>query len=264
MSTSSGVLNAVGYTLQKRSIAGAYLRSPLWWTGLALLLGAETLSGVALTLLPASVVVALNSLSVLFSALLASATEPCRVGLVLATANVVSGGALLGLSVPDDPSSQQGVFEALASVESLVYHACAGVACAAIHVWRRDRIVYLATYAGLVSSVTAAWYRPLVVLVLDGRYDLLRTSPIPYVSVLVLVTTGPYAAAYLEARGLRLFPQSEWIPVHFVACLVWFSVSAEVIFGDWQSLTFTSRMWLFVPVAFVNILLGVVAVSRRW
>lgn len=260
------MINAVGYTLQKRTLTRVgtqYLKAPQWWVGFLLLIAAETLGGVAMVLMPASVVVALGGLSVLFSSLFASVTEPCRLGLVLATFSITIGSVLFGLSITDGEEVDT-VFGAILSVSSAVYHACAFLTCLLIHIFRRTRLVYLASYAGIVASVTAIWYRPLVALFLEQRFELFTSSPLPYVSVLLLATTGPYTAAYLEPLGLRLYPQTEWIPVHFVACFVFFSIAGEVVYEDWRSRTFTNRMILFVPLAFVNIILGVIAIARRW
>ena len=204
----SGVVNAIGYTIQKKAldrVGTGYLKSPMWWLGIVLLIGAETLSGVAMVLMPVSVVVALNSLSVLFSSIFASFNEPCRPGLVASTLCIVVGSVLFGLTVTDNEVSYK-VFESILSTQSIVYHVSAFVICVLIHMFRRTQLVYWAAYAGIVSSVTAMWYRPLVALFMDQRFSLFLESPLPYISILLLITTAPYAAGYLEATGLRLYP----------------------------------------------------------
>lgn len=264
-SIASGFLNGLGYTVQRRVLVNTeanHLLSITWWFGLSLLLIAETLGGVATVLVPASVVVALSSVSVLTSAVLAAFTEPCRTGLVLGTAAVIAGSVLFGISIPNSDAGHD--FQAdVVSWASLAYHVAAIALCIPIHIWGRQNIVSLAAYAGLVSSLTAIWYRPLVALFLQQAWDVFATSPLPYLSILVLAVSGPYAAAYLEPLGLRQFPQTEWIPVHFVSCLLFFTLAGEVVFMDWQRQPFHPRMLLHLPIAFVNVVLGVAIIAKR-
>lgn len=264
-SLASGVLNGIGYTVQRRVLVNAevnHLASITWWFGLSLLIIAETLGGVATVLVPASVVVALSSVSVLTSAVLAAFTEPCRPGLIMGTASVITGSVLFALAIPNSDSSYDFQSDVV-SWASLAYHVVAIAACIPIHIWGRQNIVALAAYAGIVSSLTAIWYRPLVALFIQQAWSRFITSPLPYLSILVLVISGPYAAAYLEPLGLRQFPQTEWIPVHFVSCLIFFTLAGEVVYMDWQRQSFHPRMLVYLPVAFLNVISGVAVIAKR-
>ena len=260
-----GIVNAVGYTVQRRVLVRtprAYLRRPWWWMGFALLLAAETLGGVALALVPASVVVALGSVSVVASAMLAALNgEPLNVDTPAATMCIVVGRVLGGLVTPavDDLSTSDELAARLESLPSIVYHALAACAIVVLHLrtYRRPRVplVVVGLYAGLVSSITALWFRPIVTIVLNREWSSFGTSYLPYVSIAVVALTGTWAAAFLEPKGLGTFLQSEWIPVHFVSCLVFFGVSGEVVYRDFGRVNVSTIVTLLV--ALVNVSWGI-------
>lgn len=265
-----GVVNAVGYTVQRRVLVHApraYLRRPWWWIGFALLLAAETLGGVALALVPASVVVALGSVSVVTSAMLAALNgERLNVRTLAATLCIVIGSVLGGLVTPavDDLPTSQELAMRLESSASIVYHALSACAIVLLH-WKTYRrppvsLVVVALYAGIVSSITALWFRPVVTIVLNAEWSSFGTSYVPYVSVAVVALTGTWAAAILEPKGLGTFLQSEWIPVHFVSCLVFFGVAGEVVFRDFRHVDTPTIVTLLV--ALLNIAWGIAVLNH--
>lgn len=234
----SGVTNGVGYTVQKRSldrVGTAYCSSPVWWVGLLLLIGAEVMGGVSYAWVPASVVVSLSSLSIVSSTLFASVRERVSLRSWVACGMIVLGCAMLGLATPDvdtlpTPASLE---RDLFRFESIVFQVYGVALCLVLHAFFLHRMSALAAYAGVVSSITSVYFRYLVTTLLAMDWSAFGRAA-PYVSLLVVVTSGPYAAAYLEPLGLRRYSQSAWVPVHFASCLIAFGVAGEIVFEDFQ------------------------------
>ena len=124
----------------------------------------------------------------------------------------------------------------------------------------RPNLLLLAVYAGLVSSITALWFRPLVTALLNREWEAFETF-VPYTSIGVVAVTGIWAAGVLEPRGLGTFLQSQWIPVHFVSCLLFFGIAGEIVYRDWVDIT--GPMLTMLLVALANIVWGVFLVQRH-
>lgn len=267
----SGIVNAVGYTVQRHVLLQTttrYLRKPVWWIGFALLIISEALGGFAFALMPASVVVALSSFSIVANAIFARFKEPPRLQVNLGSLCILIGSVNLGMITPIHSSSKNTEFfiNALLTLESVIYQLCVAFVCIVFHVylfrWKHRQIILLALYASLVSSITALWFRPLVAVVVNGNWISL-TDPLFYIAVVIVAATGSYAAAFLEPAGLGTFLQSEWIPVHFVFCLLVFGISGEIVFKDWYTSKEThSRVWIVLAHALTCIICGVGLITR--
>lgn len=259
-----GLVNALGYTVQKRALKATpttYVRNPRWWGGFALLLVAESLGGVAFALVPAAVAVSLSSVTVVANGLFASRTETIATSVILGSALVVVGSVMVGVLTPSAEPLSLAVLETrLASSQSIVFQSVAAVACVGLEVYTRRvprALAALATYAAVTSSFTALWFRPIVTFVLTNEW--VAASYVPYVATAMVVLTGVWSAAVLEPRGLASFPQSQWIPVHFVACLVVFGTAGEVVYRDWVGTDAPAIVVL--SVALLVLVFGVVLVS---
>ena len=99
----SGAVNAIGYTVQRSVLVREprrYACVPRWWVGLALLLLAAALGGVALTYVPAAVAVALGSGVVVFNAALATCGPGVDATARVGTAEITLGSAALAPATP--------------------------------------------------------------------------------------------------------------------------------------------------------------------
>lgn len=267
----SGVVNAVGYTVQRHVLLQTttqYLLKPVWWIGFALLIISEALGGFAFALMPASVVVALSSFSILANAFFARFREPPRLQVNLGSLCILIGSVNLGMITPIHSNSQDVEFfiNALQTLESVIYQMCVLLVCIVLHLYlfrfKHKQILLLALYASLVSSITALWFRPLVAIVVNGNWISL-TDPLFYVAVVIVAVTGSYAAAFLEPAGLGMFLQSEWIPVHFVFCLLVFGTSGEIVYKDWYtSEEAHPRVFIVLTHALICIIYGVALITR--
>ena len=232
----AGVVNGIGYTVQRRALlqtSTPYLRNPVWWAGFSLLLVAEGLGGVSFAVLPASVVVALGSCSVVANVVFASCInkETLTWRTLAGTACILMGTVYIAIVTPPVRELDSHEYaRLLTSLPSIVFHV--GVLCV-LYFHRYDMNLYqLAFYAASVSSVTVVWFRPLLRVFLTQDWDAFRTF-LPYASIAIVSVTGVFAAAYIEPMGLRRFRQTEWVPVHFVACVLAFGVAAEIVYRDW-------------------------------
>ena len=240
LAVGGGVVNGLGYTVQRRALTQAtitYIRNPLWWSGFALLVVAESLGGASFSFLPASVVVALGSCSVVANAFFAYVLngETLTRQTLTGTACIVLGTVLVAVVTPPVPTLEtpSDYVRVLSSPPSIVFHSVVvGFFLALLPFVARFRMYALALYAACISSVTVVWFRPLLHVVAGMHWDAFRTF-LPYVSLGIVTFTGVLAAAYVEPMGLRRFRQSQWVPVHFVACVVAFGVAAEVVYQDW-------------------------------
>lgn len=260
-----GLVNAAGYTVQKRALEvtpTTYGRNPRWWGGFALLLVAETLGGVAFALVPAAVAVSLSSVTVVANGLFAARTETIECGVVAGSMCVLCGSVMVGLLTPPaEPLPLALLEERLSSPSSVLFQSVAAVAAVGLDAYTRRvprTLVSLSFYAAVVSSFTALWFRPIVSFVLNDEWD--ATSYLPYVAAVIVASTGIWSAAFLEPRGLAAFAQSQWIPVHFVACLVVFGVAGEVVYRDWVGVT--APVVVTLVVALLLLVGGVVLVAR--
>lgn len=246
-SLSAGILNAFAFSIQKRALnrtPSHYCSNALWWRGFLLLILAEVCGGVAFGLLPGSIVAALGGVSVLVNALLAIRYQGEAFGwrVAMGTVLIVAGSALLGAITPSSKemeTAEELEFHLLSSASAL-YHAIVLGACIILHSelydddgpWSSSHLglVGLASYAALISSLTAVWFRAGIVLLF--RASTSWDHWIFYGAGLIAAVTGAWAAGALEPRGLRRFPQSRWVPMHFVSCLLWFGVAGVIVYDD--------------------------------
>ena len=119
--------------------------------------------------------------------------------------------------------------------------------------WRDLR---LAGAAATVSSFTVLAVRGLVNLLANFEYDCsacaCRTtlaSPLFWALVWVTAATAIASGAFIEQYGLQRFPETQWVPVHFVACALLFGGTSAIVFQD---------LALFSAAALVVTLFGVV------
>lgn len=267
-SLAAGAINAVGYSVQKRALTATperYCCNPQWWKGFVLLLVAEACGGVAFGLLVGSIVAALGSIAVVLNAMLAVCYQGEAFGARLfgGTVAIAVGSVVLGVITPPTKEVETAsvLEERLLSGASAVYHAVVGAACIALHAevypassGRSPRVlVGLATYSAAVSSLTAVWFRAAVTLLFRAPATL--DHWLLYASVAVTAITGIAAAGALEPRGLSRFPQSRWVPLHFVSCLVWFGVAGVVVYGD-DAVVARDQVWFAM-----GLLLIIVGVS---
>ena len=239
LSLTAGVINGVGFTLQKGALnecsTSTYLTNYKWWIGIGCIVTAELIGGTSFLLLPASVVVALGSTAVVFSAIFSYFfnRETLDSILVIGTISVVTGAVILGIITPASAQidSTQDLERILSSWTSVVYQTFVVViSIVMMFLLKKISIVTLAFYAAAVSSLTIVWIRPLLLSILLQEH-----SYLPYVSAAIVGSTAIWAAFVLEPLGLTRYMQTQWVPVHFVACILLFGLAGELVYGDLQN-----------------------------
>lgn len=266
-SLAAGIINAIGYSVQKRALTATperYCCNSLWWKGFALLLIAEACGGIAFGLLAGSIVAALGSIAVVLNAFLAIRYQGERFSgrVIWGSLAITAGAVILGVITPPtkEVETAYALETRLLSSSSAVYHAIVGGICIFLHaeVYPTSSgdvpivLIGLATYAAAVSSLTAVWFRATVTLLFQASSTF--DHWLLYTSILVTAVTGIWAAGALEPRGLCRFPQSRWIPLHFVSCLFWFGIAGVVIYGD-DAFVVREQVWF--AMALVLIIVGV-------
>jgi len=237
-----GIANALAYTIQRKALEDEprkYVCRATWWLGIGILLVAEALGGLAYAYIPAATVVALESVSLVAnSAIVVWRGARCDVHLVVGTSYILWGAIVLSLASPHVqlPPDTASFERLLYSNQSLAYYAIAFALGGVLHCVafvRNESLIGLALYASIVSSVTVMWFRPLMTFALNGT---LWSAPISFTlpALFIVLITGGWSAAVVEPRGLATYCPSQWVPVHFVSCLVTFGIAGQLVYGDWQ------------------------------
>lgn len=264
------LVNSVGLFVQKRvhatlHAAGgasplAHFEAPLWWGGFALITVAEVLMGVAFGLAPAGVVSALGAVTLVSNAGLAYVYLHERLSWVqLAGVGLVLGGSvLLGVATPPTSKtfSEEELLDFYASGGAVVFATVNLFALACLG-WAARRTSIAPGRAGEPGGVTENGLVVLVLLTVGvsswtvvavrGASSLLANapadcaecacrhtlaSPLLWVLVAVVLSTGLAAGGILEQRGIALFEQTRWVPVHYCSCALLFGASSVLVYRD--------------------------------
>lgn len=274
-SISAGFLNSGAVTIQKNVLDKAprkYFKYRTWWYGFIMLIVAEILGAFSFSLLPSSIAVGLSSFAILGITFLARNKEPITWNIIAGTICIITASFLNGLVTPPTKNIEtfETILKYLLSYENLGFHIIMVCISAILHVIylkyevERFQLLGISTYAACMSSITIIWARTLVVQLLSIPEDCETNNCnqtfknwILYVSVLVTIVTGFWAAAFVEQRGLANNPQTKWFPVHFVACTVTFSLAGVVVYDDWRVFNPSYKTMILIVHSFILYIWGI-------
>ena len=239
---SAGIFNSIGLSIQKnvhrKNIT--YYKDFTWWLGFFMLIFAELLGSISYGFIAAYIVVSLSALSIVGSLLISSCNESLTFVSILGTLSIIVGCLLSAVIVPSEKSVEtiEELKKYIFSWSSLIYQVSVVIVCAMLHLVYfklKKNIIIIASYAAFVSSITIIWAKCLVLLLL--KYFLNDENNVfqdwlIYVSFIIVCFTGIYSAGILEQVGLKEYNQSDWVPVHFVMCLISFLLAGIIVFDE--------------------------------
>ena len=278
----AAMLNAVGLHTQKlahdrlptedESYSSAYLRLPLWWIGLLLILVAELCGSLAFGFAPAAIVSSLGSLVIVFTTILAvmDRGERLSCGTVLGIVIIVVGTWVLALSTPSDTRmlSSTDLWTMYKTVSFGAYVGGASLLLVAAYCSVcLPELLRVALGAALVSSFTVLSVQGIVFLGKDAMADCRAcrcrstlASPLLWILVWIVVLTAIVSGVYLEQYGLQAFRETQWIPMHFVCCVFAFTIASALTHRDLDELSLDQSVGVVSGMGLV--LLGVLLTSR--
>ncbi|KAE8329952.1 hypothetical protein BDV24DRAFT_121383 [Aspergillus arachidicola] len=228
-----------------------YLRSPLWWCGMIILISGELMNTAAYAFAPAVLVTPLGALSVLISALMGAyfLNEDIQVLGKLGAAICLLGSILLVLHAPGDRDIQtiEEILHLAIQPGFLIY--CTLVAVFASYMiykvaprlGRTNPLVYLSicSTVGSISVMSVKAFGIAIKLTFAGDNQFTHAST--YVFSLVLVVTTLTQMNYLN-KAMGEFPASLVNAMYYVGFTTC-TLTASIIFyqglntSDWTSIT---------------------------
>ena len=233
----------------------------LWWAGFALISGAELLTGIAFGLAPAGVVSALGAVTLVSNAGLAYVYLGERLTRVqgAGVALVLGGSVLLGVATPPTSKTFDGA-RAARPLRGRRRRRLRG------HQPLRDRAAELGRVAVVRGHRARRAHRERAggagaphrerelrtVVAVRGASSLLANawadcaacacrhtlaSPLLWVLAAVVLSTAFVAGGLLEQRGIALFAQTRWVPVHYCSCAILFGASSVLVYRDTRTST---------------------------
>lgn len=282
------LLNGIGISLQKGVHGNAldidrldYLWNKRWWLGFLLLATGEIGCAFALGFAPASVISPIGGVTVLTTTALAVCfhaerlTRSKNAGLV----TVLLGVALVGLMAPEanemlTASRTIALFAQPKAMTLVALLAAVALSCEARPL--RDSgwcsLLQISVQSASMSSLTVIACRPVFSMILltasdcreglcgGGRCGETLGSPIFWFLSAIAVSTAVGANLIIDQRGIAIFGQVVWVPVHFTSCALLFSASGAIVFDEFSE--FAPRRAPLYTLGVVHCLVGVVVLSR--
>lgn len=270
------VVNGFGISAQKHThirslrFSGTLLRfyyfyDVWWWVGVLGVVVGETANAVSYSLAPISVVSPMGGFSLLVTSTVAYVRFRERpawrvwAGSLL----ILVGISLISTSTSDTTElytapSLITLFERPGTqVYMLFLLAIFVLMCVFIEpVYAKRSVLVWSFMAALCSAFTVIASRGFFSMVLvtaqDCRGELCHEGstqgpcmstvlhPLFWALLLIILLTAPYANFVIEQRGLSAYDQIVWVPVHFATCVLVFTASGAVVYGDLQSLSVAS------------------------
>lgn len=244
----AAITNSVSYLLLKYTLSDtlgtAYCSSWKWWVGFILITIAEVLNSFAYGYAQTVIVASISSITLVFNGVLAVvvARETPSVFTVLGSLCIINGLILLFLLTPVESKvySVSEVRDIVASSKSVLFLIVSTWVVVVLYYVQSDNILRLSAMATIVSSWGVVCARSLIyysfaapiaceqcgcaVIFLDWLLWLL---------VFIVVLSGVVGGGVIEQWGLRKFSQSSWVPIHFCATTVVFTLVNMFIYDEW-------------------------------
>ena len=224
----------------------SYLRSPLWWLGITLMVTGEAGNFLAYGFAPASIVSPLGVVAIVSNCLIAPLflRERFRkrdfLGVVIAVGGTVT--IVLSAQGSNPKLGPEEIWSLVKRWEFLVY---LGVTCAAILAFMvlsnriGQRLIFIDLgLVGLFGGYTALSTKGIASL-LSYRLWRTLTFPITYVLAVVLIVTAILQIKYVN-RALQRFDSTRVIPTQFVLFTISVIVGSAVLYRDFEKATPTS------------------------
>lgn len=289
------VINGFGIGLQKlahnalgQSGTETYFKSRYWWFGFLLVVVGEGANAVAYGLAPTNVVAPLGGVTIIVTDAIAISCLGERLTKLDVAGGllILIGVGLLTASTPLDTrlfsADELLSDEIYLSAQSVGWLASIALSLAAIGMTLHHRCASrtIAFYAALAAGVSM-----FTVLACRGFFSMIaliksdcdgnichkgkRSNPC-FATVgswlfwclgYVIVVTAFFANAYIEQRGLQVFDQKNWVPVHFAFCNVFFVLGGAIVFRDFYGMDAT-QIALFSS-GMAIIMVGCASLLRR-
>jgi drug/metabolite transporter (DMT)-like permease len=263
MAVGASLLNAVGLLIIKLVLNDTddYFSSPKWWGGFACITLAEVTNSIAYGYASAPVISCIGSVTIVGSFILAVVFLKERFALLSGLGTLVIFGGILMLIVATPRTSNMYTPQMLesryTSVPTIVYASINLVSIGILARLNVYNLYRLATYAALVSSWTIVSVRGVVTLSFDIIHDCSECQCaytfrnwVFWLLLVIVILSAWWGGGVVEQEGLRRFPQTKWVPVHFCTCFFFFSFSGIVVYDEFDIFTPTS-----VPLIVVGIVL---------
>ncbi|WFC94224.1 hypothetical protein MBRA1_000855 [Malassezia brasiliensis] len=222
----------------------SYLRSKLWWTGLALMGLGESGNFLSYGLAPASLVAPLGAVSLLSNVIIAPAMlhETIHafdlIGILLAISGAVAVVSSAGPS-GSEPLDPQHLWVALSRTTFVVYTGAMLVLAATLMVLcntpvgKRSVLAHVGTCAvfGAFTVLATKGISSFLVLDTDDGPAWMLHEPLFYVLAAVLASTAVAQLAYLN-RALQSFDSRKVVPTQFVLFTMSTIVGSSILYRD--------------------------------
>lgn len=249
----------------------SYLRSKLWWTGLALMGLGESGNFLSYGLAPASLVAPLGAVSLLSNVIIAPAMlhETIHafdlIGIFLAITGAVAVVSSAGPS-GSEPLDPQRLWVALSRTTFVVYTCTMLVLATALmvlcstSVGKRSVLAHVGTCAvfGAFTVLATKGISSFLVLDMDESPAWMLHEPLFYGLVAVLASTAVAQLAYLN-RALQSFDSRKVVPTQFVLFTVSTIVGSSILYHDFARVHWSQIIGFTIGV--LTTFLGVIVLT---
>lgn len=224
----------------------SYLKSPYWWSGIALMTVGETGNFLAYGFAPASIVSPLGVVALISNCVIAPIMlkEHFRMrdfwGVVIA----VGGAVTVVLSASQD-EKKLGPHEVWGAITRTEFEVYMGITCGLIILlsWLSPRygsktILIDLGLVGLFGGYTALSTKG-VASMLSATLWRAFATPVTYALILVLAVTAVMQVKYLN-KALQRFDSTQVIPVQFVMFTISVIIGSAILYRDFESATAAS------------------------
>lgn len=220
-----------------------YLKRPMWWLGMALMLGGEVGNFLAYGFAPASLVAPLGTVALVSNCIIAPFVlkEKFRVQDLIGIALAVGGAVLVVLysSAESKVYTAEELKAIWKTTKTIVYLSLTFAAIIVLtylspkygHRFLALDMLLVGIYAGYTVSATKA----VSSLLNQGALEMF-TEWIFYVMILMLVVTGVLQVRYLQ-KALQKFDSTEVIPTQFVMFTLFAILAGGVLYDDFENMS---------------------------
>eukprot|EP00708_Paratrimastix_pyriformis_P002676 GAFH01001428.1.p1 GENE.GAFH01001428.1~~GAFH01001428.1.p1 ORF type:complete len:487 (-),score=99.70 GAFH01001428.1:178-1599(-) len=266
------LINSISFNVQKVSQEKAFkakksfMKFPLWWLGLSLMLLGEFGNFYAYAWAPASLVSPLGAVSVVANAILAFIflhERPAKweiVGVIL----TIVGGAVICVFSPNGEQQVDAATLLEYMQEPLFIAYCAILVCALVALFvlscrpiaQRQVLIYVLICSDLSSFTVMSSKGLSVFLQLTFAGDSQLGSPLLWIFAVITIVTGVTQVKYLN-KALLYFRSSEVTPIYYVLYTLCAIVAGIVLYKEFDSFSALnmSMFLLGLGVTFVGVYL---------
>ncbi|GIZ47155.1 hypothetical protein CKM354_001025400 [Cercospora kikuchii] len=218
----------------------SYLKSPIWWLGIAMMVVGETGNFLAYGFAPASIVSPLGVVALVSNCLIAPLLlkEKFRIRDGLGVLIAIGGAVTVVLSASDNNPklTPEAIWELVTTWEFETYLGITLFLIAALTVlsnrYGQRTIVIDIGLVGLYGGYTALSTKGVASLLTYSLYKVV-TFPITYLLLAVLIFTAVMQIKYVN-RALQRFNSTMVIPTQFVAFTISVIVGSAVLYRDFE------------------------------